>query len=732
MTSLAKALLAEAQRLVEPLVVAGRVDSGAEMLLGLVGQSADAAGDPGLAAALTDLSHAASALTALQNDDLDSWSGLEAVADAARKATTALAALEQAVSDPGLAHRLEGLGVDLTGQLTGVYLRRFHSRLFRLVAVLTLISPAEFHAPQPPVMDGDTVVRRTWFRDELQFDRIDPLLDQPWPTLRAVYFPNDLASAADAHAAAALLFPMIGALLDAVHLPWSFDRRELNPPPPDDTTSTDPSADDGDADTGGFSDQGDLPDSDPVDLTPFYLGFVPRLTVRIPQLQADGSLAGTFLGVAVESWSAAHPGNTPGLVVELTGALDWTATSGDWAVGVASKGDVPAFVIGPKGLSLGQGVSGANASVTVTAARQPPSAGVAAFVLGAPDGSRLELGSAKAGLDLTLAASGVELAIALAASSGKLVIAPGDGDDFLQYVLPSGGLTVAFDAGISLSSARGFELTGGVGRQAVLPAHVSLGSIGSIDAVQLALSGGVEVACAVTVHLGPVDVSIDGVGVRAATSPESGNLGMADLEVGFKGPNQLGLSVDAGPVVGGGFLAFDPGRGEYGGEVQLQFEGIAVRAIGLLTTHLPDGTPGFSLLVIVSAEFPPVQLGLGFMLVGVGGLLGDQPDRRRRGAAGRAEDGRARRGALAARPEGRASAQLVATPRGAVPAGGGPARVRADRAHRVGVADADHDRTVPRARAAVAGTARRARPAARAAARRARGDRADRRSTCSA
>ena len=315
MTSLAEALLAEAQRLVEPLVVAGRADSGVEMLLGLVGQLADAAGDPGLAAALTDLSQAASALTALQDIDLDSWSGSEAVADAARKTTTALAALEQAVSDPGLADRLEGLGVDLTGQLTGVYLRRFHSRLFRLAAVLTLISPVEFHAPQPPVMDGDTVVRRTWFRDDLHFDRIDALLNQPWPTLRAVYFPNELASAADAHAAAALLFPMIGALLDAVHLPWSFDRRELNPPPPDDTTSTDPPADDGDADTGGFSDQGDLPDPppapDPVDLTPFHLGFVPRLTVRIPQLQADGSLAGTFLGVAVESWSAAHAGNTP-------------------------------------------------------------------------------------------------------------------------------------------------------------------------------------------------------------------------------------------------------------------------------------------------------------------------------------------------------------------------------------------------------------------------------------
>src|SRR4029079_16020699 len=43
---------------------------------------------------------------------------------------------------------------------------------------------------------------------------------------------------------------------------------------------------------------------------------------------------------------------------------------------------------------------------------------------------------------------------------------------------------------------------------------------------------------------------------------------------------------------------------------------------GLLTTRLPGGKPGYSLLVLVSADFPPVQLGLGFRLVGVGGLLG--------------------------------------------------------------------------------------------------------------
>ena len=38
---------------------------------------------------------------------------------------------------------------------------------------------------------------------------------------------------------------------------------------------------------------------------------------------------------------------------------------------------------------------------------------------------------------------------------------------------------------------------------------------------------------------------------------------------------------------------------------------------------MPDGSPGFSLLIVITAEFGSgIQLGFGFVLVGVGGLLG--------------------------------------------------------------------------------------------------------------
>ena len=44
--------------------------------------------------------------------------------------------------------------------------------------------------------------------------------------------------------------------------------------------------------------------------------------------------------------------------------------------------------------------------------------------------------------------------------------------------------------------------------------------------------------------------------------------------------------------------------------------------IGLLDTIMPDGSRGFSLLLIITAGFRPIQLGFGFTLNGVGGLGG--------------------------------------------------------------------------------------------------------------
>ena len=52
-----------------------------------------------------------------------------------------------------------------------------------------------------------------------------------------------------------------------------------------------------------------------------------------------------------------------------------------------------------------------------------------------------------------------------------------------------------------------------------------------------------------------------------------GNAGPAQIDVGFKPPNGVGLSIDAGVVKGGGYLFIDSDAGEYAGALELTFAG---------------------------------------------------------------------------------------------------------------------------------------------------------------
>jgi hypothetical protein len=110
--------------------------------------------------------------------------------------------------------------------------------------------------------------------------------------------------------------------------------------------------------------------------------------------------------------------------------------------------------------------------------------------------------------------------------------------------------------------------------------------------------------------------------VKGTLAFHAGNLGSLDLGLGFKPPTGLGISVDAGPVNGGGYISFDFDKGRYAGVLQLEIFSVSLKAIGLLDTKLPDGRPGFSFLLIITTEFSPIQLGYGFTLLGVGGLAG--------------------------------------------------------------------------------------------------------------
>lgn len=239
--------------------------------------------------------------------------------------------------------------------------------------------------------------------------------------------------------------------------------------------------------------------------------------------------------------------------------------------------------------------------------------------------------------DLSMADKSFSLGGELQLDKITILIGAGDGDGFLQKILPEDGIRLNFDLTIGWSNQRGLYFKGGAGFETTLPVNVDLAGVIKIDSVYLALEAKEDsktkesairavTATTVKVQLGPVSAIVERFGLQATLSfPEKGgNLGVANLDLGFKPPNGIGLVIKAQVVTGGGYLYFDFEKEQYAGVLQLEIaQKFSLTAVGLLTTKMPDGKPGFSLLVIISVRFEPgIQLGYGFSLNGLGGLLG--------------------------------------------------------------------------------------------------------------
>lgn len=181
----------------------------------------------------------------------------------------------------------------------------------------------------------------------------------------------------------------------------------------------------------------------------------------------------------------------------------------------------------------------------------------------------------------------------------------------------------------------GLEIFGGNGQiGAVIPVNKTILDAFTIKNIRLLIEDNspdpgntLSVGIDATLTIGPFAGVVENAGVQAnvVVTNSGGNLGPVNVDqFKFKPPTGIGLSIDAKGFTGGGFISFDPDKGQYAGILELDFaDSFAITAIALLTTKLPDGSKGLSLLVILTAEFAtPIQLGYGFTLSAVGGLLG--------------------------------------------------------------------------------------------------------------
>jgi hypothetical protein len=320
-----------------------------------------------------------------------------------------------------------------------------------------------------------------------------------------------------------------------------------------------------------------------------------------------------------------------GLDVALPFGASWAAHlrgSGTLNLGTALRIEPPATV---RPQAPAPGVAG---EVTVSFERSSAGSGPL-VLLGSATASRLIADSVHAAFGVAFAGSSTGIsakpAIDAGVTGGKLVIDASDGDGFVATLLGGTRLEAGFDVAVSYDPDDGLRFRGSGGLEIQLPVHLELGPL-EVQSIYLAarVDGpgvAVELSVGFRAELGPIQAAVDRIGLRARLTapPDGGNLGPADVAFAFKPPNGVGLALDAGLVAGGGYLYADPDRGEYAGALELEFaQSLALKAIGLISTRMPDGSTGFSLLVVITAEFGGggIQLGYGFTLLAVGGILG--------------------------------------------------------------------------------------------------------------
>ncbi len=581
--SLFDSIVAEAERVFEPIVDAVSDPGIYELLLNSLGLAGNDAAGGGILAALTPLANLKNEIATIAAEDSPSFADIAHLLKSVRDAFAAIEAMD---SSSGPSSSLGGLAKDLVKALVIGRLALRYPLVYDLLVLLTIVEPPQNAQPTTTVVDSGAFRRMPVFSPEFHFERLSPLLSNPATVLRDAYL-NGLTTTDDANAMADLLFPRLGNVLRDLSIPVAYG---LN-----------------DSERALLGDAATLVDH--------------SLLIYVQSLGQGAAVDG---GVTL-ALSSADRGDL-GLVVTPFGGVSYTVQSGNWTIVSSLTADIQAFAYGKHGATIVASAGTAEVDVSFTATLAAPGSGPA-FVFGSSNGSRLELGGAKLSFDATLAEASQTFGFDAEVSKSSIVISGGDGDGFVSSLIPKDGLRTDFDFGIAWSNVTGLAFHGAAGLDATIPLNVSVAGTFLIPTAHVALQANdedlsLEISASVGLALGPLEVLVDRLGVLALFdfSSGSGSAGVGDFSVAFKPPSGAGITIDAEGVSGGGFLEYDSAKSEYQGVLQLQFDNIALQAYGLITTQVAGGA-GYSLLALVDANFPPIALGWGFTLNGVGGLF---------------------------------------------------------------------------------------------------------------
>lgn len=249
-------------------------------------------------------------------------------------------------------------------------------------------------------------------------------------------------------------------------------------------------------------------------------------------------------------------------------------------------------------------------------------------IIAAENGNRIAYSSLSVVLGGKITSKNKEAYIEVNLNGGELVFDLGKSDGFLSKVLPL-SIETPFEVKIGVSTESGLYFNGSSGLEVELPIHIKtkffeLKNV-KLQVINEGSSFYLDCRTTIVFLIGSLTLGIYEVGLSSELSfnQQESNFGPINLETGLKLPKGISINIDGGKINGGGFLKIDQPNKRYTGFLQLKAGKVTFTATGILRTELPGGKEGYSLLMIVTAEgFKPIQLGFGFQLEGIGGLLG--------------------------------------------------------------------------------------------------------------
>ena len=417
-----------------------------------------------------------------------------------------------------------------------------------------------------------------------------------------------------------------------------------------------------------------------------------------------GSVAGKQLQAALALRHLLPASNKlPGLVIEpqipqeFPLSLQLTDTVTLRLIAGTNAGLLFGILIRPDGVSIkypfALGTTPPQAGVGIGADFKPA---LATIIFGDQNATRITLQGASTNLAFTSVDGQFELDLVAQLTGLTLILDGGESDSFIQTIIGNGETQIGIPLGVEWSNRYGVRFKGSSAFEVELHPNLSLGPIHIDDVtVQLAVPTSrppdlsLNVGAAISGALGPVQFVVQGIGLQVATTFGSGNVGPFDIGLGFKSPTGAGLAIDVSGLTGGGFLSYEEAASQYAGMLQLSYQQFQLQAFGLIATKLPTG-PGYSIVAMIDATFPPIELVAGFTLNGVGGLLGDQPYDQYRCARSRHQGEDSLELPVHQEP-GRERSAALDRLETFFPRGRRPLHLRPAAANRLGHADGDHD-----------------------------------------